>query len=483
MSKKIEIEETSLKIPPRKSGSKKKNSGNFWTKNNKKNLKIIVLGIVAVLLIFAAVFATYYINMLNQIKIDEGKNYTTPSEEYVDDENFDAMYDIGNADSLNGMMHEWATNSGEKMHSRNVLNILLLGLDSKDGKQSYARSDAMILVSVNKTTKEVTLTSFYRDSYTYMKYDNTETYAKLNAAFFYGGPQVLIETIENNYKIEIDNYVSVDFKTFPKLIDALGGVDVEVQEYEKNFINRTTKYTIESGKSVNLSGNEALVFSRIRKCDSDGDVSRTRRQRMVIQSIIDSAKGASISQINKALNAVLPYVTTDITKSEIVSLAAQALSQDWMNYPRTQQTMPKEEETGWSAMISGQSVWVVDYPVAAYNLQKSIYGKSNIILSDDRRSAQDLLSSRKIDETTESYNNYDTTTYYYNNYNTTTGSFVSEYNTTNYYNNDTTTTTNQYETTTLPESTTIPPVTESTTVSAETPVDTTTPTSETVTSY
>ena len=454
MKKKVEFEETKLKIPPRKN-TKKKSKKAFWLKNNKKNLKILMLCIVAALLVFAAFFITYYIDMINQINYDDGSEYTRPSGEYVDDENFDAMYDVGNSDSLNGMMREWATNSGEKMHSRNVLNILLLGLDSTDGKQSYARSDAMILVSINKTSKKVVLTSFYRDSYTYMKYDNTETYAKLNAAFFYGGPQVLVETIENNYKIEIDNYVSVDFKTFPKLIDALGGVNVEVQDYERDFINSTTRYTIESGKSVNLNGNEALVFSRIRKCDPDGDVSRTRRQRQVIQAIIDSANGASIAQINKALNAVLPYVTTDISKSEIFSLATQALSQDWMNLPRTQQTMPTEDETGWSAMINGQSVWVVDYPVAAYNLQKSIYGKSNIIISDDRNSAEDLLSSRKINETTEDpYGEGEE----YDPDNPEEPSF--EIDTENYYNEQTMTEPNltvEFETTTLPDP---PPVEE-----------------------
>ncbi len=413
MSKRVEIEETKLKKSRQKKGAKKTSGkSGFWTKNNKRNLKILIVTVVVALLIFAVVFAAYYIDMLNKIEIDSGENYTAPSDYVEEDENFDAMYDVGNADSLNGMMHEWATNGGEKMHSRNVINILLLGLDSKDGKQSYARSDAMILVSVNKATKDVTLTSFYRDSYTYMKYGDTETYAKLNAAFFYGGPKVLIETIENNYKIEIDNYVSVDFSTFPKLIDALGGVTVEVQEYEANFINRTTRYTIESGKKVRLNGNEALVFSRIRYSDYDGDVSRTRRQRQVIQAIIDSAKGASISQINNALNEVLPFVTTDISKSEIVSLAAQALSQDWMNYPRAQQTMPEQLVTGWTATINGQSVWVVDYPVAAYNLQKSIYGKSNIILSDDRRSADDLLSSKSIREDTTAYTSPPETTTY-----------------------------------------------------------------------
>ena len=415
MSKKVEIEETKLKKSKQKKGAKTSGKSGFWTKNNKRNLKILIVTVVIALLIFAVVFAAYYIDMLNKINIDGGENYTAPSDVVEEDENFDAMYDVGDSNNLDEMIYDWATNGGEKMHSRNVINILLLGLDSKDGKQSYARSDAMILVSINKSTKKVTLTSFYRDSYTYMKYGENETYAKLNAAFFYGGPKVLIETIENNYKIEIDNYVSVDFSTFPKLIDALGGVTVEVKEYEANFINRTTRYTIESGKKVKLSGNEALVFSRIRYSDYDGDVSRTRRQRQVIQAIIDSAKGASIGQINKALNTVLPFVTTDISKGNISSLAVQALSQGWIDYERNQLTMPKELETGWTAMIKGQSVWVVDYPVSAYNLQKAIYGKSNIILSDDRHSAQDLLTSKSttsyyVPETTTSYYTPETTT-------------------------------------------------------------------------
>ncbi len=391
MNKKIEIEDTDLK------GNNKSQKNNrfvkFWMKNNRRNLKVFVSAIIVALLVFAVIFGIYYWKMLNQITIDTGENYTTPTEEYSE-ENFETMNDVSDADSLNGMLYQWANNNGEKMHDRNIINVLLLGLDSENGSIASARSDCMILVSINKKNKKVHLTSFYRDSYTYVQYNGNEEYCKLNAAFYYGGPKVLIETLENNYKIEIDKYVSVDFKTFPELIDALGGVTVEIQPYEAEFINETTRYTVESGKAVTLPGKEALVFSRIRHCDTDGDVSRTRRQRQVIQAIIDSAKNASSAQINRALNKVLPFVTTNFTRKEILSLGAQALSQDWMNFPRIQLTMPKQGVDGWDAMIGDQSVWVVDYPVCANKLQKSIYGKSNIIIDEQNRtSAQSFVVS------------------------------------------------------------------------------------------
>lgn len=115
-------------------------------------------------------------------------------------------------------------------------------------------------------TKTITLVSFLRDCYTYMNINGSERCCKTNHSYFWGGPAALIETLENNYKIEIDHYISVDFKSFPKLIDSLGGVNVPIEPYEADYINRTTTKIakISSGDSVKLSGNQALVYSRIR---------------------------------------------------------------------------------------------------------------------------------------------------------------------------------------------------------------------------
>ena len=128
---------------------------------------------------------------------------------------------IKDANSLKDLVKKWATNGGEKYSSRNVINVLLIGQD--DG-----RSDSMILASINKKTDQITLASFFRDSYSYINYNGEDRYTKMNAAYAWGGPELLIETLENNFKVEIDYYVTVNFENFSKAIDAIGGV------YEKN---------------------------------------------------------------------------------------------------------------------------------------------------------------------------------------------------------------------------------------------------------
>ena len=113
--------------------------------------------------------------------------------------------------------------------------MLLIGQD--DG-----RSDSMILASINKKTDQITLASFFRDSYSYINYNGEDRYTKMNAAYAWGGPELLIETLENNFKVEIDYYVTVNFENFSKAIDAIGGVYVDVQPYESEYIRRTSRF-------------------------------------------------------------------------------------------------------------------------------------------------------------------------------------------------------------------------------------------------
>lgn len=248
--------------------------------------------------------------------------------------------------------------------------------------------------------------SFLRDCYTYMNINGSERCCKTNHSYFWGGPAALIETLENNYKIEIDHYISVDFKSFPKLIDSLGGVNVPIEPYEADYINRTTTKIakISSGDSVKLSGNQALVYSRIRHVDNEGDVGRTARQRTVIMALIKSAQNASAGQLNNALDIVLPNVVTNYKRSEILSLMTQALSQGWMDYQIKQLVMPTEGNytsaqlyTYYGKIINQPlSVWVVDYPIVARDLQLALYGDTNIKISDNHVSPVDLLKKGAV---------------------------------------------------------------------------------------
>ncbi len=357
-------------------------------KHRAKNINFVL----TVFICLVAVVLGFVNSKLDKLQIDTGKNEDVTNQTVVyDEEELKLMQAINEAGSLNDFVYQWSENGGEPYSSKNVINILLLGLDSKEGLTSGGRSDSMILVSLNKETKQIHMNSFFRDSWCYTNAGGYDTFCKMNASYYYGGPSGVIDTIEKNFKVDIDYYVVVDFTSFVEVIDALGGVTVEVQEYEAEYINATTKYTIEHGSAVKLSGNEALVFSRIRKSDSDSDVSRTRRQRMVISALINSAKGASISQLNDVLDILLQYVKTDLTKMQIISYATQGVTNGWLNYEIKQHTFMSGEDvfrTGW---VGDVSVVVIDYPLAAQKLQQTIYGNTNIVLDENRITAFELL--------------------------------------------------------------------------------------------
>lgn len=303
---------------------------------------------------------------------------------------------VTKADSLEDYLYQWSNNAGDLYTSNNVINILLLGLDSEDALENGGRSDSMILVSLNKATNKINMISFFRDSWCYTNAGGYDTYNKLNASYYYGGPSGIIDTIERNFKINIDYYVAVDFSSFTDIINALGGVTVEVQEYEAEYINSTTVHTIESGPAVTLDGWEALVFARIRQSDSDSDVSRTRRQRMVITSFINRFKTASISQMNEVLDLLFQYVKTDLTKMQIISYATQAIANGWLNYELVSHSFLSEKDifrTGW---VDGASVVIMDFPVAAQRVQQAVYGNTNIIIDENKVSIFDLVD--ELDE-------------------------------------------------------------------------------------
>lgn len=385
-----------------------KNNGKinqFFMENNKRNLKIAITILCVVLAIAIIAVGIYISQKLGLINFDLGDK-GNPEGTFAPEEQFDAMYDVSDASDLDALITSWAKNGGAKYSSKNVINVLLLGVDSTTGKADGGRSDAIILLSLNKKTKTITLVSFLRDCYTYMNINGSERCCKTNHTYFWGGPAALIDTLENNYKIEIDHYISVDFKSFPQLIDALGGVTVPIQPYEAEYINRTTTSIakVKSGEAVKLDGAQALVYSRIRHVDNEGDVGRTARQRTIITALIKSAQKASAGQLNNAMDIVLPHVVTNYKRSEILSLLTQAISQGWMDYQIKQIVMPSEGNytsaqlyTYYGKIINQRlSVWVVDYPVVARELQIALYGDTNINIGEDHVSAVDMLEKGAV---------------------------------------------------------------------------------------
>jgi len=353
-------------------------------RRNRRRALIIVMAVV-MLLSCVAVAGAVLIGGWELIP-DETKVNPPPLEEEPDPIP-DDLYAVQDAASLQEFLREWWHSGGDGAvrYSKDVFNVLLVGKDDDDGYGSAGRSDSMMLVSVNKKTRQITMLSFLRDSYCYFNIDGREYYHRLNSAFYYGGAAGLMETLTRLYKIRVDRYVTVDFQSFPKLIDALGGVTVDVTEQEARYINYTApsmNRSFPSGEGVRLNGKQALVYSRIRKLDTD--LERANRQQKVIESIIRSARDASLGQLKSALDELLPYVQTNFTKGELLTLLPSAMG--WLNFGMQRMSSPAltgEDICGVGAFINGMNILIVDYPKAARQAQLALYGESNIVLDED----------------------------------------------------------------------------------------------------
>ena len=202
-----------------------------------------------------------------------------------------------------------------------VKNILVIGTDGRTA-DDRGRSDSMILVSLNRKTNEIIMTSFMRDSYVEIP-DNG--WNKLNAAYAFGGPELLMDTIEYNFDVRIDDYVSVDFVSFVSLVDAVGGIDLQVSDAEAEEINvilisevnelvgdDRNSDLLSGGGRLHLNGKQALSYSRIRKV-GNSDFERTERQRRVMSLIFAKMKSFRPSMFKNLASDVIPDVATNMS--------------------------------------------------------------------------------------------------------------------------------------------------------------------------
>ena len=199
-----------------------------------------------------------------------------------------------------------------------LINILLVGQDRRDEK-TPARADTIILCSFHPESKSVILTSFLRDLYVQIPGIGGN---RLNAAYAWGGMELLKQTLLENLNIQIDGCIDVDFSQFAGIIDILGGVSLELRQDEADAINTSVEGTLREGFQV-LNGQQALAYSRIRKLDTDGDFSRTERQRKLLTSLLDSYRDAGFLKILSAIADALPLISTDLSSKEVLQLAAK----------------------------------------------------------------------------------------------------------------------------------------------------------------
>lgn len=372
-------------------------------KKKKKNTAIRVICILLIIILSACIGVFLYVNnALNQVTDDDNPQSTTESAMAMDKliENFQPIEetDAAQISSLQDMIKQWYRN-GTPASSSRVLNILLVGEDTrgKDVLESGTRADSAIIASLNADTKQIKLTSILRDAYAYWETtpgdESTGKFDKINAAMSTGDIHTYINAVENLYKIKIDNYVIVNFTSFEKIIDTLGGVELELTSAEINEINNHPKRygkvyiekTFDGNKgTLKLTGKQALAYCRIRKIDSDN--MRANRQKICLSKVFSDMKDASSVQLLKILNDMVPYIRTDMSKNNIVKTAKYALKEGWINFDIKSSNVPeyRNDERGAGGIFYGAWCWKADYPMDAYMLQMDIYGKSSITLARTR---------------------------------------------------------------------------------------------------
>lgn len=315
-------------------------------KKKGKNKPIIILtSILAIFLVLVIAASSMVVPVLGKINYDEPKENT-----YI---------------------------SADKLYSsKDVTNILLLGVDARANEEGdESRSDSMMLISIDKKHGCIKMTSFMRDSWVYIPVKDKKQ--RLNAACQYGGYQGVVDTIEYNFGVKIDGYAIADFEMFKVMVDAIGGVEIDVTEKEaKEVTSHKGRYgnvTLEAGTHV-LTGEQALAYCRIRKIDTDWK--RTERQRTVIEKILKGILSSGPATAVKTAKAVAPYIQTDLSKNDIAKAVFAALSCITGGF---KQTACPFEGTWQYKKISGASVITLDVDENKEKLIDFIYNqdKSN----------------------------------------------------------------------------------------------------------
>ena len=261
---------------------------------------------------------------------------------------------------------------------KGVKNILLLGTDERVSGET-SRSDAIIVLSINENRKKIVMTSILRDSYV-----EIPGYGKnrINHAYQMGGAALMIQTIENNFKIPIDSYAKVDFFSFMGIIDKLGGVPITVTQEELGYlngyiaeINTLQGLPVNDGQlaqagSYQLNGKQALAYSRIRYIGTD--FARTERQRTVLDGLFQQLKTASPKELYEVVATILPDITTNIGNMDLTKMIAKSVF--YMKYDIIQNRIPMDG-TWNDLVVGGQEVLEIDFEANREGLKSMIYGE------------------------------------------------------------------------------------------------------------
>ncbi len=267
------------------------------------------------------------------------------------------------------------------MDAAYVKSVLVIGTDTRDPNEERGRSDSMILVSMNSRTDQIYMTSFMRDAYVDIPGYGSD---KLNAAYSYGGPELLMDTLEENFDVHIDDYVMITFAACAAMIDAVGGVELEISDREAEAVNEILISEVneimgddreddllDGGGKLTLDGKQALSYSRIRYV-GNADFERTERQRTVMSQVMSKVKGNPFRLLPVCMGA-LPKMTTNMS---VLGLYGYALTTPFKlaTYDMQQQRVPADG-TFQGADVGGQSVLEIDLDAAKQQLQSTVFAE------------------------------------------------------------------------------------------------------------
>lgn len=351
----------------------------------KRKLMLFIVEVLAILILLAALFVIIKLNKLNNTgDLDEDK--------------LNINIDAKTQELLDG-----------------YTNIALFGIDNRStGKYESGNSDCIMIASINNDTKEVRLVSVYRDSF--LAVDDDDDLRKLNAAYAKGGPTGAVAALNKNLDLDIKEYVAVDFNAVMEVVDALGGIELDITSKEaetmKIYINEMNEVMGTNGTAVSgpglqtVNGIQALAYCRDRYSGGD-DYGRTERQRTVISKIVEKAKAASLPTLNKVIDELFPDISTSLSSSEILGLAASikdyelADTQGWPFQLTTERmggklgdvVVPTDLETNVN-LLHQYLFDVEDYETTqtVKNISKSVINETGKTASDTARDTNPLTA-------------------------------------------------------------------------------------------
>lgn len=358
----------------------KKNKSLKFNKNSTKNpfhnkskltWKKVILSIFFlffIVLIGLTIILNKYLSKIN--KIDINKNDLS-IEENISHEETTSLQNYESSSLQN--------NETIVLQNSDMQNIALFGIDETEG--TAGRSDCIMILTIDNKHKKLKLSSIIRDSYVVIP--TKEKKDKINHAYAFGGPQLALKTLNENFNLNLDKFVTVNFSSLPKIIDSIGGITLEITNDEIKYINNyidsinklndTTSPNITTSGIQKVDGTQALAYCRIRYTDG-GDFERTQRHRIVLNQLFEKSKKLPLTFYPSLLDEILPILHTNLEKSEIISLTLDLNS--FRDETILQDRFPYDDD-GNGKLISGIYYYVFDEDSTTKRIHNFIFEDDN----------------------------------------------------------------------------------------------------------